>query len=572
MKKIIFFLLATAPFSGDSQTINYYILKQTGGMSCDTCFVNNIFNIETPVSYVFIDAIDEYVSSEGPLYIQSGAGIKNMSKHFTSSGRFTLNFLPRNMSGINDPYSTLQKQKIPGSYKKLQFRVWKNKQANSDWRDISSLPKDTNSVIFYNIKGGNLFKDVNRQIEWPEFSAGVYKLNINDSLTIRIRETINEEIVQTIFIKRIESLPKFFDFIQFPDTSDLQSILNIQLNTSSGFIADSINELEISPGYSGLLRFGIPTPSQDRTIEYAWSDMPSQWHELTKGKTLHTLNPFLFIYIKKTSPSKHLELLIRYKHQPESIRRIKIKVRQAQSQISWIKIGASFMLAFCLFGVLYYFNRKKNKKQLSEIIRKKEDIETKLQFLTGQLNPHFLFNSLNAIQGLINKNEPEKANIYVTEVATFMRTIMDTSRKEFISLEEEIRIEESYIQLEQKRNPFQYKICNKCNHSLSEIEFPALLLQPVIENSIRHGLKDHTSNSIISIEIDCNSNNLIITITDNGSGFNSNTVVDGHGLFLIRKRISLLNEKLDLMNITMNIHSEEAKGAVTIFMFKNWLK
>ncbi|MBC8054118.1 MAG: histidine kinase, partial [Sphingobacteriaceae bacterium] len=228
-----------------------------------------------------------------------------------------------------------------------------------------------------------------------------------------------------------------------------------------------------------------------------------------------------------------------------------------------------FLLAAGSIG-FYLWNRR-NKQKLAAMKRKNEDVETRLSLLSGQLNPHFLFNSLNAIQGTINSSNPEKANTYIGNVAGFMRDVMDNGRKEFVSLKEELKLEEDYLKLEQERRAFSYNISIAPGLEPSLIDFPPLLVQPVLENSIRHAFKDELYHPALSIEVTRDSNSLCVKVTDNGSTvWNADGVREGHGLSLTRKRIAVYNEKLEGMAIHMAINCHPGSGTITKFTFRNW--
>lgn len=227
------------------------------------------------------------------------------------------------------------------------------------------------------------------------------------------------------------------------------------------------------------------------------------------------------------------------------------------------------MLASFVFGSWYYFKRRNIKKKIALLDQKNKDIETRLSLLSGQLNPHFLFNSLHAIQGTIMNNDIHTANAYISAVATFIRRVLDDGKKEFISLLEELNLATDYLKLEQKRKDFSYQI-NICPAlDVHEIDFPPLLLQPVLENSIRHGLTPAIDNPHVAINIDREGKHLIVTIMDNGLYWDTSRLIQGQGLSLTHKRMMVYNEKLDPMVISMQ--TVYSKGTITTFTFKNWL-
>lgn len=228
------------------------------------------------------------------------------------------------------------------------------------------------------------------------------------------------------------------------------------------------------------------------------------------------------------------------------------------------------MLALAVFGSWYFVKRRQHKKQLQQLLLKKQDIETKLSLLSGQLNPHFLFNSLHAIQGTINSNNITEANNYINRVALFMRNIMDYGKKEFISLQEELDLETDYLQLEQKRKTISFTVEVENQINASQIDFPPLLLQPVLENSVRHAF-GYSKGPKLTINVFAKEKDLVINISDNGAGWNTAERKEGHGLGLVRKRIELINEKTENMSVQMHITSVLGIGTTTIFTCKNWL-
>ena len=178
--------------------------------------------------------------------------------------------------------------------------------------------------------------------------------------------------------------------------------------------------------------------------------------------------------------------------------------------------------------------------------------------------------SSDLIQGTINSNNSSEANNYIGDIARFMRNSMDYGKREFVSLQEELHLETDYLQLEQRRKNFAFDLVIDKPINASQIDFPPLLLQPVLENSVRHAFGKNEA-PVLHIKVSLVRHNLVIAITDNGEGWNVNERAEGHGLGLVRKRIELINEKIQNMRIDMNIRSIPGKGTTTIFTFENWL-
>lgn len=180
-----------------------------------------------------------------------------------------------------------------------------------------------------------------------------------------------------------------------------------------------------------------------------------------------------------------------------------------------ILIGCIFIL-ITLFVLFYFFKRRQQRK-----IEVKNAISTlELQALRAQMNPHFIFNCLNSIQYLFIGGKHVEANSYLTKFSVLVRDILEQSRKEFISLEQEVTNLKLYCELEnfQFRKKFDYRIRVDQSITPSLIDVPIMLFQPFVENAINHGLKNSTKNGKLSIEFIQKNNTLICTIDDNGVG------------------------------------------------------
>jgi len=144
-----------------------------------------------------------------------------------------------------------------------------------------------------------------------------------------------------------------------------------------------------------------------------------------------------------------------------------------------------------------------------------------LRAMRAQMNPHFIFNSLNSINRYILKNEPEIASDYLERFARLMRLVLDNSNHERISLGEEIKAMELYIELEQLRfdHQFSYEIKIDENIDQEQVLVQPLLFQPFLENAIWHGLMHkEDSNRMLSLIINLVGQNIVCQIIDNGVG------------------------------------------------------
>jgi hypothetical protein len=176
--------------------------------------------------------------------------------------------------------------------------------------------------------------------------------------------------------------------------------------------------------------------------------------------------------------------------------------------------------------------------------------------LQAQMNPHFIFNSLNSIQQFILTGEKEKANLYLTVFASLIRQTLYLSSKRNLTVGEEARYLTNYLEMEKMRygGSFKYTIEGHEDKKIALLELPALFLQPFVENSLRHGIRNKPGeNGIVNIRFTLVDGLLVITISDNGIGrqnasaYKSELSVEyqSKGISLAEKRMSLLNKEND---------------------------
>jgi tetratricopeptide (TPR) repeat protein len=174
------------------------------------------------------------------------------------------------------------------------------------------------------------------------------------------------------------------------------------------------------------------------------------------------------------------------------------------------------LLAIILITVLLFiFNRQQQINQEKKILTLEQNM------LKSQMNPHFIFNSLNSIKLYIINNEKENAVYYLNKFAKLIRKILVASNEKDISLAEELETMKLYMNIENIRfsNEIDFKINIDNTINLENIRVPSLILQPFLENSLWHGLSSKTSDKRIVLDIKKNTDNYItISITDNGVG------------------------------------------------------
>ncbi|CAM1341765.1 sensor histidine kinase [Tenacibaculum amylolyticum] len=203
----------------------------------------------------------------------------------------------------------------------------------------------------------------------------------------------------------------------------------------------------------------------------------------------------------------------------------------------------TIIYAFLLADVLKKIEVEKTKAELSLVKKSSQLYELRMIAFKNQMNPHFLFNSLNSINNFVIQNRKEQASNYIVKFSRLIRKVLQTTDKIFVTLEEEIKIAELYIKIEQVRlrNSFTYSICLDDTVEASEIAVPPLYMQPFIENAIWHGLQYNKNNGNLKISIIDKGDFIYTEIIDNGLGINmSKQNHKSYGLNIVKNRLQLI--------------------------------
>jgi ligand-binding sensor domain-containing protein len=218
----------------------------------------------------------------------------------------------------------------------------------------------------------------------------------------------------------------------------------------------------------------------------------------------------------------------------------------------WWKSTWFILLNLVTFATaFYYFYSNKLKAFKKEISIKEEIKQLQQSALQAQMNPHFIFNSLTAIQNFIMLNQKEDAMSYLSRFAKLIRQNLNASSSKLITLDNEIDALKNYIELEQVRFNFNFDYIIKLEKGISpeNINIPPLLIQPFVENAINHGLKSKVNDGFLEISFALIDNYLQAIVRDNGKGFSlekdkvkSNDTHKSMGVSITQKRLNFINE------------------------------
>ncbi|NLL27504.1 MAG: histidine kinase [Bacteroidales bacterium] len=215
-------------------------------------------------------------------------------------------------------------------------------------------------------------------------------------------------------------------------------------------------------------------------------------------------------------------------------------------------IFLSMVTVFILIRVRIKKIRKKSEvdKKMLKVEKEKFDLEQRA--LRLQMNPHFIFNSLNSIQSYIISNETESAVNYLAKFSQLMRLILSTSREKYISLSQEILLLKYYIDMENMRfkNKFNYEIRVEGVIDTDKIGIPPMIIQPHVENAIIHGLLNKKNgNCNLFVQFWKQETHILCVIEDNGIGRDkAKEIKQNNGLLQKPQGIAITKERLDILN------------------------
>lgn len=259
--------------------------------------------------------------------------------------------------------------------------------------------------------------------------------------------------------------------------------------------------------------FQSPNYSQTENIVYQYRMMGVDTGWVDNGSRTFVsytqLKPGTYEFSVKSANSHHI-----WSHEPRTITII-ISPPWYQTAIF------IFLVVLSLVWLLYYIGKERINAIKTRENLKRVKLEAEMQALRSQMNPHFIFNSLNSINAFIIENKSNLASDYLTKFSKLMRFILENSKQEFISLEKELEALRLYLLLEQIRfaDSFSFQIITADDLDESGIFILPLIIQPFVENAVWHGLMHLNEGGLVTISVSqADDEFLLISIRDNGIG------------------------------------------------------
>jgi LytS/YehU family sensor histidine kinase len=248
-------------------------------------------------------------------------------------------------------------------------------------------------------------------------------------------------------------------------------------------------------------------------------------------------------------------------------------IRISVSTPFWKQDWFQMLLVVIGFSAVYFFYRiRLNQVRKEEKIKReynKKLAEVEMKALKAQMNPHFIFNSLNSINRYIVKSEPEKASLYLTKFSKLIRLILDNSNSKIVSLENELNALKLYIELEALRFNEKFTYTIHLNEELNPLSIgvPPMIIQPFVENAIWHGLLHKEGAGKLEIQVERYGSGLRCIISDNGVGrkkageLKSKSINNSksYGMKITNDRLTMLNGESKISTVEI-VDLEDVSG------------
>jgi hypothetical protein len=254
-----------------------------------------------------------------------------------------------------------------------------------------------------------------------------------------------------------------------------------------------------------------------------------------------------------------------------SVQQLGCFVIQPHFSSSWWFIVLCLGCLFCLLLVVVVHQRKRSARETAFIL-------SNINSLKRQINPHFIFNAINSVQSYIMANQKEQAHHFLLRFSDLIRNVVYSTDRKRVVLEEELKRIEHYVELERMRyeNSFDWKVMLEAEVLPSQLFLPPMLLQPLIENAIHHGLSGQ-DNGQLTLRIFFRSPLLVIEVEDNGKGIDVTALKainneQSVGLNNVMERIQLISQ-LEKKQLTLTFgnmdheavgHSKGSKFTLTV--------
>lgn len=237
-----------------------------------------------------------------------------------------------------------------------------------------------------------------------------------------------------------------------------------------------------------------------------------------------------------------------------AIKEIQLQKQSQQKNFLFISLGVIILIATLIFrNILLKRKNEKLKNAQEHSALKRKALELEMQALRAQMNPHFIFNCLSAIDNLVQTNQADKATSYLSRFAKLIRSVLDSSKNNLVSFQRDFETLKLYLEMEKFRcnNKFNYNLIVDEKLMNGDYKVPPMIIQPFVENAIHHGLLNKQDNDRqLDISAELQNDQIVYYVSDNGIGRKQAAELKAinkpdqksYGIDITRERISLYNK------------------------------
>ncbi|MFI5137650.1 MAG: sensor histidine kinase [Sphingobacteriales bacterium] len=419
---------------------------------------------------------------------------------------------------------------------------------------------------------------VNYKLKHNKVSYAIQNLSINDGLTNNV---INEMLYQkdTVYAATGDGISVIPAGIAIPKFNIPVQLIRMTVNQRDTILS-SVYKLGYNQQYIQMQFAGIELSGHFKNLQYTL-DKNKNWISLDVNTlTVQLASGNHIIKVRAADVNGNIS---------NKLLTIQFDIATPFWQTIWFWLIIALVIQT---AVIFLLNRRLKKKREAKLAKEIAGVQTaslEQQAFTSLMNPHFIFNALNSIQHYINVQDRQNANRYLSDFASLIRKNFEAAQQSFIPLEQEIENIKIYLRLEQMRfnDRFNYQIAIDDNLDVEDWMVPTMILQPLLENALLHGIMPSAIAGKVIIDFKEQAGNLLITITDNGIGIANSLALketgNGHrsrSTELIKKRVAALSRfGSTAITITMEPAFESKKNPgnkITLFipaeLHEAWLR
>ena len=436
------------------------------------------------------------------------------------------------------------------SYSNSNIQIFKNTGNKQEVVDAyvqqakSNIQQKDNASALGNYNDALNYTDKN-SVEQIKIKDDLANLYLEDNNTEKAKEIKNQLIAdaqQTNDVNTEITQKQSLASIYFSEKNNAQAITLLQESYDKAI--ESYNTIEAKKSLEALIKYYQDKGDYKKSIE-----LYGQFFKILEQ------------LVKSDSSLVDMKLLAATEEkisQLEKEKGLQDQLIEKTNTFNYVLVGAIFLVfIFLIFLTKAFYSVKVKNKEIA------------LQSLRREMNPHFIFNSLNSVNQFIAENNELEANKYLSSYSNLMRQIMENSNKDFISLSNEIELIKKYLDLEHLRfkEKFDYQLIIDEQIDSETTLVPNMIIQPQLENAIWHGLRYKEGKGKLEIKFSIENKKIRIQIVDDGIGLSKSKELKtlnqkshvSRGLNNTLERIKLLND-LYKKNIQLSISEKTEKG------------